>query len=181
MNVLAIAASNSRNSINHQLAAYTAGQVPGAQVDVLDINDFEMALFSVDREAETGHPEQAHAFLARIGEADALVISFAEHNGSFSAAWKNLVDWASRIERAVFQDKPALFLATSPGAGGAKNVLAAAEASARYFSAELVGSLSVPAFHDNFDAAAGEANNPELQAEIERLAQQLSATLERTG
>gem|GEM_PF-3746323 len=32
----------------------------------------------------------AHDFLAKLESADALVISFAEHNGSYSAAYKNL-------------------------------------------------------------------------------------------
>jgi NAD(P)H-dependent FMN reductase len=177
MNILAIAASNSRNSINRQLAAYTARQVPGARVEVVDINDYEMPIFSADREAELGQPAAARAFYRKIGEADALVIAFAEHNGSFTAAWKNLVDWTSRVDRAVFQDKPAVFLAASPGAGGGASVLAAAVASARYFSAELVASLSVPRFGDNFDADTDRPRNHEVAGELAGLARQLARAM----
>jgi len=49
MKVLAFAASNSKNSINKQLATYTANLVENAQVEILDINDYEMPIFSEDR------------------------------------------------------------------------------------------------------------------------------------
>ena len=128
MKIIAFGASNSRQSINRLLAGYVARLVPGAEVELLDLNDYEMPLFSEDRERESGHPPQAIRFLARIAEAEAVVVSYAEHNGSFSAAYKNLVDWASRVERKVFQGKPTLMLAASPGPGGARSVLAQAEA-----------------------------------------------------
>ena len=118
MKLLAFAASNSKSSINKQLVTYAASLAEGAEVEVLDINDYELPLFSVDREAELGHPELAKAFLSRIAASDALMISFAEHNGSYSAAYKNLFDWSSRIGQKIFQDKPMVLLSTSPGAGG---------------------------------------------------------------
>ena len=58
-----------------------------------------MLIFSEDTEKENGQAEGAKAFLAEIAQADALIISFAEHNGSYTAAYKNLFDWSSRIER----------------------------------------------------------------------------------
>ena len=50
--VTCFAASSSRNSINKQLVTYAAGLVEDADVEVLDLNDYELPLFSVDREAE---------------------------------------------------------------------------------------------------------------------------------
>ena len=132
MKIVAFAASNSKKSINKQLATYAAGLVTGADVDVLDLNDYEMPIFSEDRERESGQPAQARAFLERIAGADALVIGYAEHNGSFSAAYKNIVDWASRVNRRLFQYKPTLMLATSPGAGGAASRGRAAQSSLAY-------------------------------------------------
>eukprot|EP01029_Cantina_marsupialis_P004086 TRINITY_DN14037_c0_g1_i3.p1 TRINITY_DN14037_c0_g1~~TRINITY_DN14037_c0_g1_i3.p1 ORF type:complete len:114 (-),score=11.82 TRINITY_DN14037_c0_g1_i3:34-375(-) len=79
-------------------------------------------MFSEDKEKEIGQAEGAKAFLAAIHQADALVVSFAEHNGHHPAAYKNLFDWATRIEREVFKGIPAVYLATSPGPGGASNV-----------------------------------------------------------
>lgn len=159
MKILAIGASNNRNSINRTLAEYAARLVGGAEVEVLDIHDYEMPLFSDEREQHFGQPLQARNFYQKIGKADALVISFAEHNGSYTAAYKNLFDWTSRIDGKVFQGKPVVYLATSPGPGGARSVLAAAEQSAPFFGAELIASLSVPGFHAVFDREQGKMHD----------------------
>lgn len=166
MKLLAFAASSSSKSINQQLAAYAASLVDGADVELLDINDYEMPLFSQDREEELGQPEQAQQFFAKLGEADAIIISFAEHNGSYTAAYKNLFDWTSRIDMKVFQNKPMVMLATSPGPGGAATVLAAASGSAPYFAADVKATLSIPSFFDNFDMEAQALRNPELQSAL---------------
>ncbi|WP_372880597.1 NADPH-dependent FMN reductase [Psychromonas sp.] len=166
MKVLAFAASNSKNSMNKQLANYAAKQIAGAQVELLDINDYEMPLYSEDREKEVGQPDLAKAFYQKLGEADAIVISFAEHNGSYTAAYKNLFDWTSRINMQVFQNKPVIMLATSPGPSGAGTVLAAAQGSAPYFAADVKGAISVPSFYDNFDVESGQLTNKELADNI---------------
>ncbi|MGR5065120.1 NADPH-dependent FMN reductase [Photobacterium sp. DNB22_13_2] len=166
MKVVAFAASNSSTSINKQLVTYAASQLEGMNVEVLDLNDFELPLFSQDKEKELGQPSLAQAFLRKVQSADALLISFAEHNGSYTAAYKNLFDWVSRIEPKVYQDKPVVLLSTSPGPGGAKNVLAAAEASMPFFGAEVKAALSVPSFYDNFDPENGGIIHPELNDKI---------------
>lgn len=147
MKILAFGASSSRQSINKALAGYTASLVDGAEVTLLDLNDFDMPLFSEDFEKESGVPAQAQAFVDAIAQADAIVASFAEHNGSYSAAYKNIFDWASRIEKAVYQDKPIVVLSTSPGPGGASSVLAQTVNSMPFFKGNVVGSLSVPNFY----------------------------------
>ncbi len=167
MKLLAFAASNSSQSINRQLVRYAASLVQGADVELLDLNDYEMPIFSSDREAEHGVPELAQQFYQKIGEADALLISFAEHNTSYSVAFKNIFDWMSRIDMRVYQDKPTVMLATSPGSRGAGTVLATATSFAELFGAKLVGSMSVPSFYDNFDLQAGRLSNPELGVELE--------------
>lgn len=167
MKVLAFAATSSKKSINKQLVNYAARKIEGAQVELLDINDYEMPLFSEDREKELGQPELAKAFYQKLGEADVIVISFAEHNGSYTAAYKNLFDWTSRINMQIFQNKAVIMLATSPGPGGAASVLAAAQSSAPYFAADLKGAISVPSFYDNFDLESGKLTNKELLDKIQ--------------
>ncbi|ELV8723523.1 MULTISPECIES: NADPH-dependent FMN reductase [Vibrio] len=166
MKIIAFGASTSSTSINKTLATYAANLVEGADVQVLDLNSYDVPLFSEDKEKEIGQAEGAKAFLADIATADALVISFAEHNGSYPAAYKNLFDWATRIDRNVFQNKPAVYLATSPGPGGAQTVLAAATGSAPYFGAEVKASQSIPSFYDNFDLEAGEFRNAEIVEQV---------------
>ena len=173
MNLLAFAASNSKKSINKQLVTYAAGLVDNAHVEVLDLNDYELPLFSEDKEVEIGQPLLAQAFIDKIAASDALMISFAEHNGSYSAAYKNVFDWASRINPKVFQNKPMVMLATSPGAGGGSRVLAAATVSAPNFAGDLKASLSVPSFHDNFDMTLGQIKNGDIQGQLVNAAKSL--------
>ena len=166
MRVLAFAASNNRQSINRTLAAYAANLLENADVEVLDINDFEMPIFSDERESELGQPEEARRFFRKIGEADAIIVSYAEHNGSYSAAYKNLFDWTSRIDSKVFQNRPMLLLSTSPGPGGAANVLASAETSAPHFAADVKASISVPSFFENFDVAGNQLMDERLNQKL---------------
>jgi len=166
MKIIAFAASNSKKSINKQLVAYAASLVADAQVEVLDLNDYELPLFSVDKEQELGQPQLAQDFFAKIGSSDALIISFAEHNGSYTAAYKNLFDWCSRIDQKIFQNKPTVLLSTSPGPGGAASVLAAAVNSTPYFNGVLKASLSIPSFYQNFDTETGEITNNEIKAQL---------------
>jgi len=167
VHILAYAASNSSQSINGKLIGYAktlieSGLIATATVEQLDIHDFETPIYRADRQREDGIPDLAQQFFAKIGAADGLVISFAEHNGHYAAAYKNLYDWMSRIDRKVYQNKPTVMLATSPGGRGGANVLASATKSAESFGADLRASLSVPNFHENFDVESGRLTNPEI-------------------
>lgn len=166
MKILAFAATSSSKSINRQLLSYTASQLENGETEILDINDYELPLFSEDKEAEIGQPELAKAFLQKIANSDALIISFAEHNGSYTAAYKNIFDWASRINPKVFQNKPMVMLATSPGPGGAASVLATATTSAPFFDGDVKASLSVPNFYDNFDITRGRIINESINKKL---------------
>lgn len=174
MKLLAFAASSSSKSINKQLATYAASLVTGATVEILDINDYEMPLFSQDKEEILGQPEQAKDFYAKLGQADAIIIAFAEHNGSYTAAYKNLFDWTSRIDQKLFQGKPMVLLATSPGPGGANTVLTAATGSAPYFAGDVKASLSIPSFFDNFNSEKQVISNPDLLDQLHSALAQLS-------
>lgn len=155
MKVLAFAASSSKQSINRQLVihasdVFRADINSDAQIQILDLNDFEMPIYSADRQQADGIPELAKRFFNTIGASDALLISFAEHNGYYTAAYKNIFDWASRIESKVYQDKPAVLLSASPGKSGAANVLKTAVDSAPFFAMDVRASLSIPGFHNVF-------------------------------
>ncbi|WP_250655995.1 NADPH-dependent FMN reductase [Alkalimarinus coralli] len=166
MKIIAFAASNHRKSINKQLVEYAAHLLNKADVEVLDLNDYELPLYSQDKEEELGHPKLAKDFLAKIGESDGIIISFAEHNGSYSVAYKNLFDWCSRIEPKVYQNKPMVLLSTSPGPRGGASVLATAVQSAPYFNGVVKASLSIPSFFDNFDAAKQALTHEELNEQL---------------
>ncbi len=156
--ILAFGASSSKKSINKQLATYTANLFKDAKVELLDLNDFEMPIYSTDKEKEDGIPQLANYFYAKIGASDLIIISFAEHNGAYSSAFKNIFDWMSRINGKTFQEKPVLLMATSPGARGGSSVLEIANNRFPFQGAIVKGSFSLPNFNDNFDAEKGITN-----------------------
>ena len=165
--IIAFAASSSSRSINRQLVSYAAGLLADAEVEILDLNDFELPLFSVDREDQLGQPDLAHSFVKKIENCDGIIISFAEHNGCYSAAYKNIFDWASRIKPKLYQDKPMLLLATSPGGRGGKSVLELALSQIPRFGGQVRASLSVPMFAENFDSDSGTISNDEIRAQLQ--------------
>ena len=166
--IIAFGASSSQHSINKQFATYTANQFKNASIEILDLNNYEMPIFSVDRESETGIPKQAQDFYAKLGSADFIVVSFAEHNGSYSAAFKNILDWTSRIDAKTFREKPVLLLSTSPGPRGGSSVLEIAKNRFPFQGAIVKGSFSLPSFNDNFDAEKG-ITNEELKNEFVKI------------
>ncbi len=185
MKILAFAASTSRSSINKALVRHAAARLraellPDAEIELIDLNDFDLPVYSIDREREGGIPEAARRFFDAIGAADALMISFAEHNSSYTAAYKNIYDWASRIDSKVFQRKPLLALATSPGSRGGASVLKAIVTTAPYRGAELITSLSIPRFRDNFDLERGALREGEHSRGLTRALKKFAARLDPT-
>lgn len=160
--ILTFGASSSGNSINAQLAKYAANELDDVNVNFIDLNDFDMPIYSIDRENDSGIPPHAVEFKKMIRESNAIIISFAEHNGSYTAAFKNLMDWTSRIEGKLWESKPMLLLSASPGGRGGATVLQSALTYFPYMGAHIVDSLSISRFYQNF--SEGGMTNSELKA-----------------
>ncbi|OJV50874.1 MAG: NADPH-dependent FMN reductase [Bacteroidetes bacterium 43-16] len=168
MKIFAFAGSSSSTSINHALVAATLKHFRDCTIEFIPLKELEAPLFSVDLEKEQGHPEAAFRFLKSIEEADALICSLAEHNRSYSAAFKNLFDWASRVNVKVFQNKPMLLMSTSPGGYGGGNVMKEASTFFPQFAADIKATFSLPKFHETFDREQGITD--EAQKELHLLA-----------
>lgn len=153
--IIAFGASNSIESINKRFAQFSAEKLANVNYDLLDLNDFEMPIYSIDREKETGIHPLAMAFKEHINSADGIIISFAEHNGIFSTAYKNIYDWVSRIHQNVWENKPMLLLATSGGSRGGSSVLNFASTMYKYSNTNTVASFSLPSFYENFSTEDG--------------------------
>jgi chromate reductase len=151
--IIALGGSNSRKSINKQLAKFAAAQLKNAAVTVVELNAYDLPIYSVDLEEANGMPSELKKLNAVFESADGFVVSLAEHNGSYSAAFKNAFDWLSRIQGKVWREKPVLLLATSPGARGGKSVLEAAASRFPYMGAKITGTFSLPSFYENFIAS----------------------------
>lgn len=187
MKILAFAGSNSSQSINKKFVSSVSKyyKEPEDSIEILDLNDFEMPIFSVDREKSTGIPEAAHSFAGKIDDADFILISFAENNGNYNAAYKSLTDWISRIPgRKIYNGKPVFLLATSPGKRGGQNVLDIATARLPFDGAEILETFSLPEFYQNFEEGKGVTNmlhRSQLEAKVRKTKRMLKAKFEENN
>jgi NAD(P)H-dependent FMN reductase len=174
MNILSFGASASKHSINKQFAHFVADQFGTDKTSKIDLIDFPLPVFTVDEEKENGFPANVHLFLEKIYAADLIVISMAEHNGTYTTWFKNLFDWASRVNTKFFTDKKILLLSTSPGPRGGIGALTAAEDRFPRHGAQIIATFSLPNFETNFSTTEGILNN-DLKMELEKIISQVKA------
>ncbi|PCI32987.1 MAG: NADPH-dependent FMN reductase [Flavobacteriaceae bacterium] len=148
--IITLGGSSSQKSINKEFANYAAELMENITIESLDLNEYQIPLFSVDLEAEKGIPADVLKISEQFKATDAFVLSLAEHNGSYAAAFKNVMDWISRVDGSIWKKKPMLLLSTSPGARGGATVMATALGSFPHLGATVVESFSLPSFFDNF-------------------------------
>ncbi len=106
---------------------------------------------------------------------DGFIMSLAEHNGSYTSAFKNTLDWLSRIEREVFYNKPMLLMSASPGGRGGASVQEAAKDYFPRLGADIVTTFLFPKFYDNF--SEGKITNLELNKTLEKNIEELLSKL----
>lgn len=174
--ILAFAGSNSSTSINFQLLTHIANRIQGHEVKIQDFKQYELPLYSADREKEKGIPEGATIINNIIKEHDALVIAVNEHNGNVSAYFKNIIDWLSRLDRNFLAGKKILLISTSPGKRGAASALEYTKEILPKFGGEVIESFSLPSFNDNFKN--GKMLNEVLELGIEDVLTTFSHQLE---
>lgn len=123
--VLAFAGSLRDQSFNRRLIhiAAAGARDAGADVTILDLREHRLPIFDQDLEQTEGIPETAKKLKDIFRDHDALLISSPEYNSSFSAVFKNTIDWVSRPEDdhpplSCFDGKVAGIMAASPGGLG---------------------------------------------------------------
>ena len=158
MNILSFGASASKNSINKQFAHYVADLLEMDETVKMDLIEYPLPIYTVDEEKENGFPANVHLFLEKVYSADLIIISMAEHNGTYTAWFKNLFDWASRVNTKFFLDKKIILLSTSPGPRGGIGALTAAEDRFPRHGAQIIATFSLPNFETNFSASQGILN-----------------------
>lgn len=166
MKVLAFAASNSRQSINKKFLSHVLTKFDEHDTELLDLNDYELPLYSIDREKISGIPDAVVQFSNKLNESDFIIVSLAEHNGSYTAVFKNLFDWLSRNKLKMFESKKMLLLSTAPGPRGGRGVMDAALSRLPIHGAEILGHFCLPKFQENFDSENGIINE-ELNREFD--------------
>ena len=161
---LVFAGSNSKSSINKQLAISASEKLKNFDIQIVDLNDYAVPMYGIDLENESGIPENAQEFNKLLLENDGVILSLAEHNGSYAAVFKNLFDWLSRIDSKVWKSKPMLLMSTSPGGRGGAGVLSGAKTTFSHLGGNIVSEFSLPSFFDNFKE--GTIVNSELENQL---------------
>lgn len=124
--ILALSGSTRSGSFNQRLLdiAVTGARHAGAEVTVIDLNDYPLPLYNQDLEYSEGMPEQAAALKKLMLSHSGLLIASPEYNGFPTPLLKNTLDWLSRQQAEheppmmAFKGKVAALMAASPGAGG---------------------------------------------------------------
>ena len=164
MKIIAFGASNSQHSINKKLATFATTYFKNHETEILDLNDYEMPIYSIDRQGADGVHPLAVAFADKIRQADFVMISFAEYNSGYTSAFKNIFDWVSRIQpQNIWTNKNMFLMSTSNGGRGGISALTMATTRLPFDGAKILDTFSLPNFHDNFDTESGITNSEFLK------------------
>ena len=174
--IIAFSGSNSSRSINQNLIRATAKMREG--IEVIDLRDYPMPIYSYDLEKESGLPVQVSRLIEKLLTADGFIIATPEHNGLPPAFFKNTYDWMSRSGVKYMEDKPTLVMATSDGKRGAQSALAAVEKLLSRPGANIVGRFSLPSYSETFDEEKLEIKNKSFLKELDRQIDNLCDALE---
>ncbi|MES2905784.1 MAG: NAD(P)H-dependent oxidoreductase [Pseudomonadota bacterium] len=126
--ILVFSGSTRDGSFNSKLAALAAKtlQTQGAELNQINLKDYELPLYNGDLEKEKGAPDNAEK-LARLFESQhGIFITSPEYNASISPLVKNTIDWVSRTKDAkakVFSRVFALGAASPGGLGGYRGLM----------------------------------------------------------
>lgn len=177
MKVLAFAASLREKSLNKRLIAVAAdiARARGVDVELVDFREFEMPIYDGDVNEATGLPPGALAVKRRLDAADALLISTPEYNYSIAGAFKNLIDWVSRVRPMPWRGKSIYLMSAAPSPMGGIRGLWQTR-----IPLEGCGSLVFPDMFalphaDKAFGATGKLADPAL---MERLTKELSGFLQ---
>lgn len=121
--ILVASANNNRN-LGDKLAQIAKEE--NCEVEVINLLDLRLPLYSTVEEEENGIPEIALDLAHKILDLKAFIIVAPEYNGVMPPVLNNAMAWTSRATkdwRDAFNEK-VVALATHSGGGGAKGLQA---------------------------------------------------------
>lgn len=153
--ILALAGSNSSNSINKKFLDFAVSQIPDVEIDTLDLSEYVLPIYSMDIEKDSGIPAQVVEIFEIFKAYDNLIIAVNEHNWSLSTFFKNVLDWLSRHNSKFLNDKRLFIISTSPGRGGASYANDYAVKMLPKFGAQVTSHFSLASFNHSFSVEKG--------------------------
>lgn len=186
--ILAFAGSLRKHSFNRRVlrAAIAGAEKAGAEVTFVDLRDYPMPVYNQDDQEAFGLDGNALKFQRLIYEHEGLLIASPEHNGSFPAALKNVIEWASRRNDSykggrVFPGKVAAMMAASPNTfGGVRSLVHLRGVLTSVGVHVLPTEIAVPFVGDKFDGDGDETTDERARQGLEALGASLVETLKRT-
>ena len=176
--ILGIAGSLRKGSFNRGLLR-AAEEVAPAGIAVATYDLANIPLYDGDVEL-AGKPDSVIELQTLIADADAVLFSTPEYNGSYSGVLKNAIDWASRkFERPVLAEKPVAVMGAGGRMGSARAQIALRQL--------LMGQgcyvlprpqVQVPIKGTKF-SAGGDLEEPEVRHAIQGLVESLASWARR--
>lgn len=181
--ILAFSGSARRESLNRKLLAVAAEatRAAGAEVTLLDLNDYVLPLYHGDLEDAEGLPANAAKLITLIAEHAGLLIASPEYNSMFTPLLKNTLDWCTRGEDNPFVGKVAAVVSASPGAFGGVRSMQHLRHLLLHLGCHVVpAQCSLAKAHEAFDAQ-GRLKDPRSQKSVDGVAAGLFQLAQRLG
>ena len=131
--IVVMAGSRRREALSRRVAAacVRALDAAGAEVELVELDDYPAPLYDGDLEAASGLPEAIVRLQRMLHASDGVLVVNPEYNGSLTPLLKNTLDWCSRPNPAdpersggkVYAGRAAAVVGSSPGALGGMRVL----------------------------------------------------------
>ncbi len=130
--ILAFSGSTRSGSYNKKILALAVqgAKDAGANVTVIDLLDFKLPLYDGDLEDQEGIPKNCTKLKNIFIRHQGILLALPEYNSSFSAVFKNVIDWVSRPTEenseplSCFKNKTAALISASIGhRGGARGLI----------------------------------------------------------
>ncbi|MEY4996232.1 MAG: hypothetical protein RLZ67_957 [Actinomycetota bacterium] len=163
--LIAFSGSLRKDSFNTKVLQALPSLAPnGTNIALFDISD--LPLYNQDLDGDTV-PEVVAALRAAVAEADGVIIATPEYNHSYSAATKNVIDWASRpFMKGPIIGKKSMVIAVSPGPGGAVHAAQATAEVLTLLGGTVVAKVTSPTIHEKLNAETLEFSDEELAAQL---------------
>jgi chromate reductase len=167
MKLLLFAASLRKESWNKKLIQLTTKLLlTGHEIDLAELEEFDMPLYNADVQTQSGLPENTKKFIARMKKSDAIIISSPEYNFSTPGILKNLIDWVSRDNPMPWKGQHILLMSASISVVGGNRGLWHTRVPLESCGAFVFPDMFSLASAQNAFDAEGELNDKKLQERL---------------
>jgi chromate reductase, NAD(P)H dehydrogenase (quinone) len=170
--ILAFSGSARRESFNRKFLhiAVELTREAGADVTLVDLNDYVLPLYHGDLEDSEGIPANAKKLIELITQHHGLLIASPEYNSMITPLLKNTIDWCTRDEDNPFIGKVAAVLSASPGSLGGIRSQQLAQQLLLKLGCHVVPVHTVLPHADRAFDAAGQLTDPRSLKSVRNLA-----------